>query len=117
MMADSYEDWLRFQFFTHKLSEIPFADCKLHDLNQVPEDLSFVENKFKEYYGIDITLFKNVDKFIILSIFETKNLLRSFIIKNNEGLKEFLNENTNFVPFTFYKGAGDKFIVRGIFNN
>jgi len=111
MMADSYEDWLRFQFFDHKKNKkIAFNDDNL------PEGLSFIEEKFKEYCEIDVSLFNNCEKFIILSIYEIQNVLRSFIFKDNKELEEFLVENKSFVPYSFYKESsnGYKFTVRGL---
>lgn len=105
---------MRFQFFNHKSDKkIVFSNDKL------PEDLSFIEEKFKEYCEIDVSLFKNCEKFIILSIFETQNVLRSFIFKDNEELEEFFIENKSFVPYSFYKELSNeyKFTVRGLINN
>jgi hypothetical protein len=123
----SYERWLEFLFFNHKSSKKGFfggpdmeAD-ELSKLDRFPEDISFVEAKLEEYYGVNPSLFKDVDKFIIgeRSFYDDNSPIISVLFKDNEKLKKFLAEKKNFVPYSFLKVSINdcNFAVRGLINN
>lgn len=124
-VTQDYNEWLKHIFYIHKKSKKvlfseDFPDDELSVFTTPPDDLSFIETKLEQIYGIDVSLFKNMKNFMLapVGIINGKEIAtKTVIFESNEQFKEFLEKNDSFIPYSFmrYLIGGFKFLVRGHF--
>lgn len=124
-VTQDYKEWLHSIFYIHKNSKkILFSEDQPDDELSVfeipPEDLSLIESKLEQIYGIDMSLFRDMKNFMLapVGLVDGKEIAtKTVILESNEQFKEFLEENDSFIPYCFmqYFLNGCKFLVRGNF--
>lgn len=131
-VTQDYSEWLKNIFYIHKKSKLgrmlfcsakdqkDLPDDELSVFETPPEDLSFIEAKLEQIYGIDVSLFRNMKNFMLAptGLLNGKEILaKTVVFKSNEKLKEFLEKNDSFIPYSFMQYLPDdyEFLVRGSF--
>lgn len=131
-VTQDYNEWLKHIFYIHKKNKLgnklfctaknqqDLPDDELSVFETPPDDLSFIETKLEQIYGIDVSLFKNMKNFMLAptGLINGKAITtKTVIFKSNEKLKEYLEKNDSFIPYSFMQYLLDdyKFLVRGHF--